>query len=99
MYATKNLPVLPGIQEQYYKENGGEMFSTMVAVAEGLIDEVLEGVTQDTITCEFDTFSNEDDDSKRLVRSCREVRPWARGDTQSHGEGAAAKVCASFFLL
>ena len=36
------------------------MFSTMVAVAEGLIDEVLEGVTQDNTMSDSSTSSNED---------------------------------------
>ena len=43
-------PLFPGIQEQYHREKGGEMFSTMVTVADRLIDEVLDGVTQDNST-------------------------------------------------
>ena len=42
-YARISLTKYPQIKEHYHKVDGGEMFGAMVAMAEGLIEEILEG--------------------------------------------------------
>ena len=68
-YATKNLSLFPGLQEQYHRVNSGEMFSTLVTVAKRLIVKFFESVTQDNTTFDSDSSFNEDSDLEIDVRT------------------------------
>ena len=68
-YARISLTKYPQIKEHYHKVDGGEMFGAMVAMAEGLIEEILEGSTVNKTAFDSDTSSSEKEDLKRQAAS------------------------------
>ena len=83
-YTRISFTASPQIKKHYHKVDGGEMFGTMVAMAERLIEKILEGATVDKTAFASGTSSTE-----KKTSSAKSLRHTRRGRCKfilsSHG--------------